>query len=520
MDFRIQSFKQAAVWSTAIGAFSQGLALLFGMLMAALFGAQESTDVLYYCLGIFALLTGMFQAINVSVLIPETMRRRHQVGEADAMAFLNRFFAAFALAILALTAWMLWKPAGTLTLISRFPRDTLERQARLVFWLLATLPLQMIAQLLLDILVSYRFLTLPATLSCVNRIINILFVWLFHRELGVVSVALGMLLGFGLQILLNLYLLRHAIRWNPYAWRTRIGGAVYRNVAWAEAGTLASTLAGYLPLFLFSGLGAGILTALNYARRLTAVPTQLMTAQVSNVTGIKFNEQAARRDLAGMGSAFDRIQRLLVFVLVPLAFVLAALGAPLVRILFGRGAFGAAAVRDTALLFSVLILVLPAEALNSVIARMNIARQEVGFGTRWQIGGNLLNAAIVYGFVRWLGAIGFPVGTGVFYVLYLVALARPFSRRLAPASLGPTLKCLGTTMAAGAVAAGLAWGVVRRWLPVSAGPWAEGAAMAGLFAVVYAGILRYVPPDRRARDDGLAMLRAALRRLAPAPRAR
>ena len=514
MDFRIQSFKQAAFWSTAIGAFGQVLALLFGMLMASLFGAQESTDVLYYCLGIFALLTGMFQAINVSVLIPETMRRRHQVGEADAMAFLNRFFAALALAILALAAWMLWNPAGTLTLISQFSRDVLARQSRLVFWLLATMPLQMVAQLLLDVLVSYRFLTLPATLSCVNRVINILFVWLFHRELGVVSVALGMLLGFGLQVLLNLYLLRHAIRWNPFAWRTRIGGSVYRNLAWAEGGTLASTLASYLPLFLFSGLGAGTLTALNYARRLTAVPTQLMTAQVSNVTGIKFNEQAARRDYAGMGAAFDRIQRLLIFILVPLAFVLALTGEPVVQILFGRGAFGTDAVRDTALLFSALILTLPAEALNSVIARMNIARQEVGFGTRWQIGGNLLNAAIVYGFVRQMGALGFPVGTGVFYALYLLALAQPFSKRLAPANLWPTLKYLGTTLAAGAFAAAVAWGGSRRWLPASTGPWVVGAAMAGLFAIVYAGLLRYVPPDHRARDEGLALVRAAVRRLA------
>ena len=97
MDFRIQSFKQAAFWSTAINAFSQGLALVFSMVMAAVFGARESTDILYYCLGIFALISGLFQAANVNVLIPETMRRRHQTGEADAMAFINRFFAAFAL---------------------------------------------------------------------------------------------------------------------------------------------------------------------------------------------------------------------------------------------------------------------------------------------------------------------------------------------------------------------------------------------------------------------------------------
>ena len=169
MMFRIQSFKQAAFWSTAIHAFSQGLALAFSMVMAALFGAQESTDVLYYCLGVFALLSGLFQAINMSVLIPETMRRRVQAGELDAMAFINRFFAAFVLIILGLTAWILSNPAGTMTMISRFSAEALSRNSTLVFWLLLSLPLQMAAQLLLDVLVSYRFLALPATLSCVSR---------------------------------------------------------------------------------------------------------------------------------------------------------------------------------------------------------------------------------------------------------------------------------------------------------------------------------------------------------------
>ena len=359
MIFRIQSFKQAAFWSTAINAFGQGLSLVFSMLMAATFGAQESTDVLYYCIGVFALLSGMFQAVNVSVLVPETMRRRVQTGESDAMAFINRFFAVFALLILGLTAWILWNPAGAMTLISRFSAEALERNSRLVFWLLATLPLQMAAQLLLDVLVSYKFLSLPAALSCVNRVLNIGFVLLFHRQLGVISVAMGMLLGFGLQVLLNVYLLRHAIHWHPFAWKTRIGGTVYRNIAWTEIGTVASTLAGYLPLFLFSGFSAGALTAMNYAQKLSAVPTQLLTSQISNVAGIKFNEMAAKKELGDMASSFDRLCRLLVFGLMPLAFGLMLVRHEVVDILFGRGDFGPSVVAQVATLFGVLIFVLP-----------------------------------------------------------------------------------------------------------------------------------------------------------------
>ena len=415
MMFRIHSFKQAAFWSTAINAFGQVLALVFSMVMAAVFGAQESTDVLYYCLGIIALLSGLFQVINVSVLIPESMRRQHQVGEADAMAFINRFFVAFGLIVFGLTAWLFMNPLQTLTAISRFSPEALARNSRLVIWLLAALPFQIMAQLLLDVLVSYKFLTLPAMLSCINRAINILFVWLFHRQLGVISMALGLLLGLSLQILLNMFLLRQVIHWSPFVWRTRIGGAVFRNIAWTEIGTLVSTMAGYVPLYLFSGYSAGALTALNYARRLAAVPSQLMTTQISNVTGIKFNEEAACHNHAGMSQSFERIQRMLIFILVPTAFILALIAGPMIRILFGRGAFGSEAVRETVRLFSVLIMVLPLEAINNVAARINFARQEVAFGTRWQVFGNLIYAAMIYIFVRLMGTIGFPIGTFVFY---------------------------------------------------------------------------------------------------------
>jgi putative peptidoglycan lipid II flippase len=507
MGLRILSFRQAAFWSTAINAFSQGLALIFSMVMAAVFGAQESTDVLYYCIGIFALLSGLLQAVNVSVLIPETMRRRHQAGEADAMAFINRFFAVFAGLILGLTAWVLWDPAAAMGTISRFSAEALQRNSRLVFWLLATLPLQMVAQLLLDVLVSYKFLTLPATLSCVNRVLNTVFVLLFHRQLGVVSVALGMLLGFALQVALNLYLLRHVIHWNPLLWRTRIGGTVYRNIGWTGLGTLASTAAGYLPLFLFSGFSAGALTALNYARRLSSTPTQLLTMQVSNVAGIKFNELAATGDLAELALAFGRLCRVLIQSLVPLAFGLMLVSHPATAILFGRGDFGPDAVRVVALLFGVLILALPLEAMNFMVARYFIARQAIPQAIPLQVLGALLNAGMVYICVRGWGVMGFPMGVLLYWGLYFLVLALVMPRLFTGVSLWPILGYWLKTVAAGGAAAAAAWGVARAAGVTGWNPWLSAPVMLSFFAIFSAVLAWLCPPDREALSYGLAVLR-------------
>ena len=497
MMFRIQSFKQAAFWSTAIGAFSQGLALLFGMLMAAIFGAQDSTDVLYYCLGVFGLLSALIQQVNVSVLVPETMRRREQTGEWDAMAFINRFLAVFSGVVLAVTGLMLLHPAGVLTAISRFPVEMMERNRELVLWLVIAFPLQMMAQLLLDILVSYRFLTLPAVLSCVGRVINIVFMLAFHRRWGVMSAAMGMVIGFGLQIVVNVWLLRRIVHWRWRAWRTRIGALVYQNILWTELGTVASALASYLPLYLFSGFSVGALTALNYAQRMSRVPMDLLTAQFSSVTAVKFNELMARRQEDELNLSFGRIVRVAVFILMPLSILMALVGFDLISILFGRGRFQGEALRLTALLFSVFVLNLPLTGFMTVLARYLVAHQAIRYGVLWQIFSNGLNMVVVAISIYYWGAIGYPVGLFIHLLAYMLIISVSMARRFPLLKLWPVWRSFVVTAAACGIA-GVPVVLFRAWAGEGLAPWATGLVSAGIYGLMYGAWLFVWPPDRMA----------------------
>lgn len=509
MDFRIYSFKTAAFWSTAIHALGQALALVFSMVMAAIFGAQESTDVFYYCTGIFALVSGLFQAVNVNVLIPETMRRRHQAGEEDAMAFLNRFITGFIVILGFLTLWMMSNPVGVLTTISRFSPEALKRNTHLVFWLVATLPLQVMAQLLLDILVSYKFLALPASLSCVSRVINILFVGVWHRQLGVMSVALGLMGGLLFQMTLNLYLLRRVIHWRPRVWRTQIGRSVFQNILWTGTGTLACTLAGYLPLFLFSGFEAGILTALNYARRLSEAPVGLLTSQISGVMAVKFNELAAKNQEIGLAEALEKMCRLLVFGLVPMSVWLFLVGPDLVSILFSRGAFrDAQTLAQTSILFSWFVLSMPLTGVMMIIARYFVAHQAIGYGTKWQIGSNILYAILVYLLVRAIGPVGFPIGIVVHLVLYLLLLSGSMARRFPLMTMKPVWRSLFATSAWSAALALPIW-IVRMHFWARFSPWMAGGLVGGSFAFGYILLIIMIPPDTMAKEYAFHQCRVA-----------
>ena len=499
MIFRIQSFKQAAFWSTAIGAFSQGLALIFGMVMAAVFGAQESTDVLYYCLGVFALLAYLIQQVNVSVLVPETMRRREQTGEADAMAFINRFLAVFGIVIITVTSLIILHPAEVLTAISKFSAEILGRNRELVLWLAVAFPLQLVAQILLDILVSYRFLTLPMALSCGGRVINILFVLLFHRQWGVLSAAMGIVVGSALQIFVNIYFLHRTIHWRWDAWNTQIGRVVYQNILWTELGTAASAAASYLPLYLFSGFSAGTMTMLNYAQRMSRVPLDLLTSQFSSVTAVKFNELMARRQEAELDVSLGRIVRVAIFILMPLSVILILSGSELISILFGRGKFQGEALRVTALLFSIFVLNLPLTGFMTVMFRYVVARQAIRYGVFCQIFSNILNIVIVAAAVRFFGVIGYPAGLFAHMLIYMLIISVSLAWKFPSLPLWSIWRSLLATAAicvtvcAPIVLFRARWG--DGW-----SHWILGLGSILTYVVVYGIWLLIRPPDRMARQ--------------------
>jgi peptidoglycan biosynthesis protein MviN/MurJ (putative lipid II flippase) len=197
----------------------------------------------------------------------------------------------------------------------------------------------------------------------------------------------------------------------------------------------------------------------------------------------------------------------MVFVLMPLALVLMLVRQEAVALLFGRGAFGPAAVAEVALLFGVLILVLPLEAMNTMVARYFVARQAIAYALPFQLGGAVMNAGLVYGCVSRWGGVGFSIGTLTFWVLYFVVLAIAMPRLFPEVSLWPALRSLARTAGMGGAAAGLTWGVghVLRWWTWN--PWISATALIGLFGGLYGMVLMLFSPDRDAWQYGVSLWR-------------
>ena len=124
---------------------------------------------------------------------------------------------------------------------------------------------------------------------------------------------------------------------------------------------------------------------------------------------MKFNRLTAQREYGELNISFERISRVTIFILVPLAALLALLGFDLVSFLFGHGRFRGEALHLAGLLFSIFVLNLPMTGFMTLTARYLVARQAIRYGVLWQIFSNVFNAIVVITIHFW-GPVGYPIG--------------------------------------------------------------------------------------------------------------
>jgi len=98
---------------------------------------------------------------------------------------------------------------------------------------------------------------------------------------------------------------------------------------------------------LASKLLPGSVSFLYYAERLVQFPLALFAASVATVLLPMLSARAAVQDMDGMGSTFESGVRLVFFLTIPAMAGIMALNRPIVSLLFGRGAFDAAAIAQT-----------------------------------------------------------------------------------------------------------------------------------------------------------------------------
>jgi putative peptidoglycan lipid II flippase len=254
--------------------------------------------------------------------------------------------------------------------------------------------------------------------------------------------------------------------------------------------------------------------AIDAAFRIYMLPQGMFSVAVATVLFPALSRLASHRDLPGLRALTGTGMRQIELLLIPSAAAIIALSEPMVRLVYQRGEFGAGStdlVSEALFWFS---FSLAFSGINLLLTRTFFALQEPWMPTRLALWSLVVNIVVALALYKPLGIGGIVIGTTVSNGVMMVLLATRLRRRLGGLEIGRTLRATAIMLAAGALLAGVTygvWSVLDRALGESlvAQLVAVGLALAlGAAAYAVAVTAAGVPEARQIAD----LLRRRLRR--------
>lgn len=287
MKLSNETYKKGAIRSSFISVFAKGVAFVQHLLIAYYFGANTGTDFYFYLYNLVFMIGKMIQTITTSILIPQSMLLRHSASAKVEMKYLNSFLYTFASVIFLFILFLCLAGDRVPQLITNFPAEDIERYISIYYASLLLMILLVVNLFLTEVLVSYKFFSLP--LIC-NLMLNsgIIIALLLLKTIGVPAIIYGSCIASAVNTFMLIILMKKKLRWRffltdftvvTHQWRAITGLAFNQGVV-----IFASTL----PMYLLSYYQPGVITIINYAQKFIQAPLAWIQ-QFAAVLQIKLN---------------------------------------------------------------------------------------------------------------------------------------------------------------------------------------------------------------------------------------
>lgn len=436
--FKPTSYRKGTALAIGATAIWKGVSFVNALLLAAYFGAHSTTDLYFYL--ILTIGVGLFflQRLNTAVIIPQAMVL--EVNEPEkSRALLNGYLYVYAGVCGLIILCGVFLPQQTVTLFSRFEATCIYAQRALVTWAFVFFALQIWVTYLLAILEMYkRFAT--ALFAPFNAILPLVCLLLFGRTTGVISMLYGFVISYGVQAVIFSIMLKKELHWKLTRGEIYHSAAFMKNLVSNQLIELADIVSGILPLYLLSGLSAGTLSALNYARQLSDSSNEVLTSRVTNISKIQLTEYAAKERWTAFNTTYNTTHFFLWFILTPLVIFSVYFAPEIITIFFKRGAFSAENVQEAAAflrpLLGIVWLMVPILMQNNVVA----ATRQLKAFLPYALAGILIFIAAVPGAVYAWGAVAYAYTQLICCVIGLTINAFFFLKYVPQFALKPALK--------------------------------------------------------------------------------
>jgi len=358
------------VVATVASNVGKGLGLAVPFFIANWFRVSPSTDAFFFAYAWVTFVTLIFAPVLESVIVPFIAHERSAGRDVGRFVARLLLLSGIALAAVSLAGWGLI--SALLPLVTRFEGGQLSLVRTCLGELTPLVALTALSSLIAGTLNAYRSFALPGFSAGVRAIVVLASGWLLRNSLGVQAVTLGYVAGELLRLILLFAGLRgfRVIRLHLGGDLLAGMGEFIRKAGQQTVGMVASELSPIVDKMMASWIGIGAISTLSYAERLYLIPV-IFASSGFLVTFLSHWSQGYYEQAGGEGirRSLSRSLRWAAIGSAAASALLILLHRPLVTLVYGRPSFGAANLREVALLYAVMNLALIPHLMSYLLTR-------------------------------------------------------------------------------------------------------------------------------------------------------
>lgn len=434
MGFSRQGMGKAALLLVIGTALSRVLGIVRETAIAYQFGATAQTDAYLVALIVPMAISSIVVGALATAFIPVFTEHRLRDGEQEAWTMGNAVINLAALILLiAAVLYFLAAPFFIALFAPGLAPETEKLAVDLSRLLSSAIIFNGLIGIANALLRSYRHFTYPAFAGLLHNLGMIGGTLFLGGMLGISGLAIGVLVGLAANLLILFVPLSHQKKlYQPTLRGLRHPGT--KKIGLLLLPIIIGSAAGQINLLvdrsLASGLTEGSISALNFADRLVGLPLGIFVASATTAAYPFLAEQAALKNMHELRRIFSEGLRMLWFIVFPLVAGLLILDEPIVRLLFERGAFDAAASELTSVALFYYSLGIIAHAASAMLSSVYFALQDTATPIKLGLFSVGLNIVLNFILVGYMAHAGLALATSIAGTVTCILLAYSLRRRL------------------------------------------------------------------------------------------
>ncbi len=412
----VASLSAASLAARAFGVVNQ-------VVISDHFGAGVAMDAYFAALALPALLTNLMAIAMGGSVIPIYVRLMKAEQHQEASEVLSTLINVVTLFLIVILALMLFFPRLAITIFAPgVSPATIDIGVTLAPLLFPTLLLNIFVGFITSIFNATRRFAFPAFAAMLWPLGILICTIFLSAPFGISALGIGQLVGTSAQFLVMLVFTRKS----PFRYRLVMrlrnpNARLALSQLWpAVFGAMIGQANGVIDQVVASTLGAGDISALNYAEKVISIPVTMIFVANAQAVLPYFSSQAAAKDYRSLKKTLNLFAWVvgIITLITTVGFIVFA--DLIVNLLFLHGAFTAESAQKTTATLIGFAVGLGPMAMCFMLPRVFNAMHQNHFLLRISLFTMVTNVALDIVLARYLGLAGIALGTSIDYALSML----------------------------------------------------------------------------------------------------